>query len=225
MPKSPSSQPPSMPSRFDPYHRWLGIPPGKIPPSHYRLLGLVEFEDEADVIQEASDRQMGHVKRHAGGPHSAESQQLLNELASATLTLLDPVKKQRRRIPSAFEFRIRRVGGGKVGSPNARRTTANSTISSRDFHFNATCRPPTRPATPHCGTLASVFAPQAAAYIDDRSIVTMATQHCRARGALHPLGNQPNSIAYRTDSNCRRHGRDGIPITSSDSCSRRSSRA
>jgi len=95
MHKSPSSQPPSMPSRFDPYHRWLGIPPGKIPPSHYRLLGLVEFEDDADVIQEASDRQMGHVKRHAGGPHSAESQQLLNELASATLTLLDPVKKLR----------------------------------------------------------------------------------------------------------------------------------
>jgi hypothetical protein len=25
---------------FDPYHRWLGIPPQEQPPNHYRLLAL-----------------------------------------------------------------------------------------------------------------------------------------------------------------------------------------
>jgi hypothetical protein len=25
---------------FNPYHRWLGIPPDEPPPTHYRLLGL-----------------------------------------------------------------------------------------------------------------------------------------------------------------------------------------
>jgi hypothetical protein len=80
--------------QFDPYHRWLGIPPSENPPSLYRLLGLVDFEDDDDVIQEASDRQMAHVKRHAGGPHAAESQRLMNELSGAKLTLLNPAKKQ-----------------------------------------------------------------------------------------------------------------------------------
>ena len=25
---------------FDPYHKWLGIPPKQQPPDHYRLLGV-----------------------------------------------------------------------------------------------------------------------------------------------------------------------------------------
>ena len=30
---------------FDPYYRWLGIPPEEQPPDHYRLLGVKVFED------------------------------------------------------------------------------------------------------------------------------------------------------------------------------------
>ncbi len=29
---------------FDPYHKWLGIPPDEQPANHYRLLGLELFE-------------------------------------------------------------------------------------------------------------------------------------------------------------------------------------
>jgi len=43
-----------MSRRFDPYHRWLGIPPHEQPPDHYRLLGLARFEAEADVIATAA---------------------------------------------------------------------------------------------------------------------------------------------------------------------------
>ena len=70
-------------SEFDPYHKWLGIPPTERPVNHYRLLGLALFEDDADVITHAADRQMAHLKSFSAGPHASTSQQLLNELAEA----------------------------------------------------------------------------------------------------------------------------------------------
>ncbi len=82
-----------MPKAFDPYHRWLSIPPAEQPPNHYRLLGLGLFEDDADVISSAADRQMAHVQTYKTGPHSAESQRLLNEIAAAKLCLLKPAKR------------------------------------------------------------------------------------------------------------------------------------
>ena len=42
-----------MPEKFDPYHKWLGIPPKDQPPNHYRLLGIELFESDADVIATA----------------------------------------------------------------------------------------------------------------------------------------------------------------------------
>ena len=41
---------------FDPYRKWLGIPPQEQPPNHYRLLGIGLFESDFDVISNASDR-------------------------------------------------------------------------------------------------------------------------------------------------------------------------
>ena len=29
---------------FDPYRKWLGIPPQEQPPNHYRLLGIAVFD-------------------------------------------------------------------------------------------------------------------------------------------------------------------------------------
>src|SRR6185437_2523360 len=78
---------------FDPYHKWLGIPPAEQPANHYRLLAINLFEDDPDVIENAADRQMAHVRTFHSGPHSAESQKLLNELSAAKLDLLDPQKR------------------------------------------------------------------------------------------------------------------------------------
>ncbi|HVW36611.1 MAG TPA: prenyltransferase/squalene oxidase repeat-containing protein, partial [Pirellulales bacterium] len=78
---------------FDPYYRWLGIPQAEQPPTLYRLLGLSPLEPDLDVIEEAADRQMAHVRVHQNGAHSAESQRLLNELAAAKRTLLHVGKK------------------------------------------------------------------------------------------------------------------------------------
>ena len=78
---------------FDPYYQWLGIPPEEQPPNHYRLLGIKWFEDNADVISAAVDRQMLHLRTYQIGDYSDVSQRLLNEVISAKLCLLDPKRK------------------------------------------------------------------------------------------------------------------------------------
>src|SRR5687767_4646612 len=79
---------------FDPYYKWLGIPPEEQPPNHYRLLGLSPFEGNRDAIDNAADRQMGHVRTFQAGPQGADSQRLLNEIAAARVVLLDVAKKR-----------------------------------------------------------------------------------------------------------------------------------
>jgi len=82
-----------MSDAFDPYYQWLGIPPEEQPPDHYRLLGIKLFEQNPDVIEAASDRQMGHLRTYQGGRHSDLSQKLLNEVAAAKVCLLRPQQK------------------------------------------------------------------------------------------------------------------------------------
>lgn len=93
---------------FDAYHRWLGIAPKHQPPTHYRLLGIEEFESDPEVIADAAERQIAHVRRYALGQHATLSQQILNELSQAKATLLDPSRKaaydaqlQAMRLPPA----------------------------------------------------------------------------------------------------------------------------
>ncbi|MCA9246364.1 MAG: hypothetical protein KDA42_04585 [Planctomycetales bacterium] len=82
-----------MTQAFDPYYKWLAIPPSEQPPNHYRLLGVQTFEADLDVIATAADRQMTHVKSFAGGPHASNTQRLLNELAKAKICLLNREQK------------------------------------------------------------------------------------------------------------------------------------
>jgi len=83
-----------MADALDPYHRWLGIPPEQQPAHHYRLLGLAEFEDDPEVIRDAAERQMSHVRGYGLGKHAELSQQVLNELGRAKACLLDAEKKK-----------------------------------------------------------------------------------------------------------------------------------
>ena len=78
---------------FDPYHKWLGIRPEEQPANHYRLLGVVLFEDDLDAIASAADQRMAHVRSFQTGVHAAWSQRILNELAAARVCLLNPQKK------------------------------------------------------------------------------------------------------------------------------------
>lgn len=80
---------------FDALHLWLGIPPEERPASHYRLLGLAEFESNLDVIESAVDQRMAFVRQKAVGKRVAKSQEILGLLASARVCLLDPQEKSK----------------------------------------------------------------------------------------------------------------------------------
>ena len=82
-----------MSDTFDPYHKWLGISPKDQPPDYYRLLGVDRFESDPDVIASAADQRMVHVRSFQTGKHSAVSQNLLNEIATAKVCLLTAEKK------------------------------------------------------------------------------------------------------------------------------------
>ncbi len=86
---------------FDPYYKWLAIPPEDQPPDHYRLLGVQRFESDADVIATAADQRMAHLRTFQAGKHGAHSQQLLNEIAVARVCLLNPTRK------SAYDQQLR----------------------------------------------------------------------------------------------------------------------
>ena len=92
-PRPQPDEPAAASAAFDPYHRWLGIPPEEQPADHYRLLGIPRFECDPEVIRDAATRQMGHVRTYHLGPHAELSQQILNELGAAKACLLDPQKK------------------------------------------------------------------------------------------------------------------------------------
>lgn len=96
---------------FDPYYQWLGIPPEERPINHYRLLGLRLYEDNLEVIESAAERQMSHVRKYATGPHSEQSQQVLNMLATARLTLIKPDKR------AAYDQELRSAAQGVAVKP------------------------------------------------------------------------------------------------------------
>ncbi|NIP84728.1 MAG: hypothetical protein GTO03_03885 [Planctomycetales bacterium] len=92
---------------FDPYFKWLGIPPDKQPPNHYQLLGVPIFTDDPDVISNAFDRHMAHLRTFQSGPQAAHSQKLLNEISAARGCLLNPTRKAEydARLRSEMEAR------------------------------------------------------------------------------------------------------------------------
>ena len=47
---------------FDPYYRWLGIPPKEQPPHHYRLLGIRALEEDRVLIETAAEQRITHPK-------------------------------------------------------------------------------------------------------------------------------------------------------------------
>ncbi len=90
-----------MSDAFNPYHKWLGIPPEEQPADHYRLLGVEQFESDPDVITGASDQRMQFLLTMQTGEHSKLVDKLLNEIANAKACLLNKEKK------AAYDKRLR----------------------------------------------------------------------------------------------------------------------
>ena len=145
-----------MPGSFDPYHKWLGIPPHDQPANHYRLLGLDLFEDDGEVIKLAVDRQTGRVERLQSDEHARSAAMLLEQLAEARRCLLDAEKKrlydEGLRDGQKAEWKRRRPAAvGLAPVADDRRTTAGSmkptaTTAKRETRSFET--PIVRPVTP-----------------------------------------------------------------------------
>lgn len=78
---------------FNPYEEWLETPGGVRPEHHYAMLGLKPFESDPQVIAQAADGLRSRVRRIRPGPHMAEWQMLLDEIATAKNCLLDAQAK------------------------------------------------------------------------------------------------------------------------------------
>ena len=102
-----------MSDAFDPYLKWFGIPPAARPIHHYRLLGIEVFETDPEVIENATDQRMTHLKRFSTGQHVTLAEKLLNEVAAARVCLLNPDKKAKYD----EELRLRLSGQATASFP------------------------------------------------------------------------------------------------------------
>lgn len=75
---------------FDAYHKWLGIPTEQRPPNLYQLVGVQLFEKDFDVIANACDQRMAHLRTFSTSNHREHAEKLLNEVSAARVTLLNP---------------------------------------------------------------------------------------------------------------------------------------
>jgi hypothetical protein len=109
---------------FDPYYKWLAIPPDQQPTDYYRLLGVRRFETDSEVIATAADRQMAHVRTYQLGPHATECQTLLNELATARIRLLNPAR--RAAYDANLHIAKRRLAPARLAVPSPKPLQAPS---------------------------------------------------------------------------------------------------
>jgi len=87
---------------FDPYLKWLGVPPEEQPANAYRLLGLAPFESDPVAIDRAADERMVYVRHFQDSPQGEIAKRVLKEIWAARVTLLDPQKK------AAYDAKLRK---------------------------------------------------------------------------------------------------------------------
>ena len=141
---------------FDPYLKWLAISDPQRPPNHYTLLGVRVFETDSEVISNAADRQMAHVRTFQIGAYSAQSQLLLNELAAARVALLNPQRKQAYDSDLRARLVARKRAASRTAAPvpsTAAPVVAASNPSSLGEYSVAPIVSPTVSAAPSAPTI------------------------------------------------------------------------
>ena len=109
---------------FDPYHLWLQIPPGEQPPSLYRLLGLTHFESDPNVIDNAAEQRLMHLRNVQNGPQGQIAQKIMNEVSRARLTLL----KEDSRV--AYDQQLKKELAAKASAASTGQAVLPPTSSS-----------------------------------------------------------------------------------------------
>ena len=99
--------------RFDPCHRWLGLPEGSGKPTHYRLLGIASNERSDEIIIAAADRQTHFVRGFLEGEYAEAARRILYEIEEAKVCLLST--KLRREYDASLRERQAKRGKKKRG--------------------------------------------------------------------------------------------------------------
>ena len=174
---------------FDPYHKWLGIPPEEQPPTHYRLLGLQAFESDPEVILAAVMQRSAHLKTYQLGQHSALTQKLLNEVSAAKVCLLDPQRK------AAYNARLRKELEAKERRP-ARKPFPGQTAC-RAFARSYARRPlpAASPATPTPAAPAESAAESGLAELFNQIEASAGPSHPQAKQRT-PLARVPRAARW-----------------------------
>jgi hypothetical protein len=115
---------------FDPYHKWLGIPKGRRPPTYYDLLAISLDEEDHEVIRGAAEQRRYFVETKRGTGHDEAVAGLLYQINEAEVMLLNPEmrrdydrqlnlfhkrRKKRQVDPYASPSRIESRPGRTVG--------------------------------------------------------------------------------------------------------------
>jgi len=95
-----------MSNDFDPYFKFLGIPPKEQPPHYYRLLGIELFEADPEVIAIAAQQCIKHVRSFQTGQYAIVSQKLQKKIAAAKACLLNPEKKREYDISLRLQLHL-----------------------------------------------------------------------------------------------------------------------
>ena len=77
----------------DLYQQWLEIPADRLPPNHYALLGVDDFESDATAIEDAAKARNAYLHQIAAGPQRKIVQEMLGQVAVARRTLLSEEAK------------------------------------------------------------------------------------------------------------------------------------
>src|SRR5579871_1105355 len=78
---------------FDPFHKWLGIPPAEQPPTHYRLLQLPVGEQDTAKIAAVATKLTAYCQARSKGQNGAHALRVLDAVNAAKACLLDPHAK------------------------------------------------------------------------------------------------------------------------------------
>ncbi len=117
---------------FDPYYEWLSIPESQQPPTHYRLLGVENFESNPKVIANAADRAMVFIRTFQAGQHSGESQRVLNEIAAARVCLLN--EKSKREYDAGLRWSLTGGDAAAVSPPPESDVSPTPAVEFRPTH-------------------------------------------------------------------------------------------
>jgi hypothetical protein len=164
---------------FDPYYKWLAIPPSEQPPHHYRLLGIELFETDHEVIKNAAKLRCLHIRSFQNEKFAMVAAKLQKKIVAAKICLLDPASK------AEYDALLRQ----KLSLPKAQPLAAKPKLSSSKEILPAPAPPPPPPS------------PQIISELD----ALKQTQHSQYVNTDYTLN--PIIIAKETIEWCRQHRR------------------